>query len=90
MRSFARTAAARSIVRAGLVASIAASLVSVVVAAAPANAASISGTVTGPDGAPLRAAFVQARHGKLKMTVSVLTDKAGAMWWRTCRRAIIA
>ena len=81
MRSFARTAAARSIVRAGIVASIAASLVSFVVAAVivsvPAEAASISGTVTGPDGAPLRAAFVQARHGKLKMTVSVLTDKAG-------------
>ena len=33
--------------------------------------------MTGPDGAPLRAAFVQARHGKLKMTVSVLTDNAG-------------
>ena len=81
MRSFARTAAARAIVRAGFVASIAALSVSFVVAAvivaAPADAASISGTVTGPDGAPLRAAFVQARHGKLKMTVSVLTDKAG-------------
>jgi len=73
--------AARAIVRAGWVASIAASLVSFIVAAViapvPADAASISGTVTGPDGAPLRAAFVQARHGKLKMTVSVLTDKAG-------------
>ena len=82
MRSFARTAAARAIVRAGFVASIAALSVSFVVAAvivlaSPADAASISGTVTGPDGAPLRAAFVQARHGKLKMTVSVLTDKAG-------------
>ena len=86
MRSFARTAAARLIVRAGFVASIAASSVSSVVAAiivafflasVPADAASITGTVTGPDGAPLRAAFVQARHGKLKMTVSVLTDKAG-------------
>ena len=64
MRSFARTAAARAIVRAGWVASIAALSVSFVVAAvivsAPAEAASISGTVTGPDGAPLRAAFVQA------------------------------
>jgi len=81
MRSFGLSAAARSIVRAGVVASIAASLVSVVAAAfivaSPARAASISGTVTGPDGAPLRAAFVQARHGKLKMTVSVLTDNAG-------------
>ena len=81
MRSFAMNDAARAIVRAGWVASIAASLVSFIVAAViapvPADAASISGTVTGPDGAPLRAAFVQARHGKLKMTVSVLTDKAG-------------
>ena len=92
MRSFALSAAARSIVRAAFVASIAASVVlfvgaiaaslaAVVVAAvmvaSPAHAASISGTVTGPDGAPLRAAFVQARHGKLKMTVSVLTDTAG-------------
>ena len=92
MRSFALSAAARSIVRGGFVASIAASVVSfagaiaaalvaavvaAAVVAAPAHAASISGTVTGPDGAPLRAAFVQARHGKLKMTVSVLTDAAG-------------
>ena len=82
MRSFAMNDAARSIVRADIVASIAALLVSFavvafVLAASPANAASISGTVTGPDGAPLRAAFVQARHGKLKMTVSVLTDNAG-------------
>src|SRR5262245_34105 len=46
-------------------------------AASPAAAASITGTVRGPDGAPVRAAFVQARHGKLKMTVSVLTDGAG-------------
>ena len=63
MRSFGLSAAARSVVRAGVVASIAASLVAFVVAAAcivawPAHAASISGTVTGPDGAPLRAAFV--------------------------------
>ena len=28
-------------------------------------------------GAPFRAAFVQARHAKLKMTVSVLSDNAG-------------
>jgi hypothetical protein len=44
---------------------------------ATADAATISGTVTGPDGAPLRAAFVQARHAGLKMTVSVLTDNQG-------------
>jgi streptogramin lyase len=42
-----------------------------------ADAATITGTVTGPDGAPLRAAFVQARHAKLKMTVSVLSDNQG-------------
>src|ERR1700720_4237733 len=42
-----------------------------------ANAATISGTVTGPDGAPFRAAFVQARHAGLKMTVSVLSDNQG-------------
>src|SRR5437899_7792912 len=46
-------------------------------AASAADAATITGTVTGPDGAPLRAAFVQARHAKLKMTVSVLSDNQG-------------
>ena len=40
-------------------------------------AATISGTVSGPDGKPLRAAFVQARHAGLKMTVSVLSDNQG-------------
>src|SRR5260370_27272963 len=42
-----------------------------------AEAATITGTVTGPDGAPFRAAFVQARHAGLKMTVSVLSDNQG-------------
>jgi len=42
-----------------------------------ADAATITGTVTGPDGAPFRAAFVQARHQQLKMTVSVLSDSQG-------------
>ncbi len=42
-----------------------------------AEAATITGTVTGPDGAPFRGAFVQARHGGLKMTVSVLSDNEG-------------
>ena len=42
-----------------------------------ADAATISGTVKGPDGAPFRAAFVQARHAGLKMTVSVLSDNQG-------------
>ena len=46
-------------------------------AASFADAATIAGTVSGPDGTPLRAAFVQARHAKLKMTVSVLSDNAG-------------
>jgi virginiamycin B lyase len=45
--------------------------------ASPIDAATISGTVTGPDGAPFRAAFVQARHAKMRMTVSVLTDNQG-------------
>src|SRR5438552_2173733 len=49
----------------------------VVATAASAQAATITGTVKGPDGAPFRAAFVQARHAGLKMTVSVLTDNQG-------------
>src|SRR5262249_28870508 len=87
MRSSACVAGARSRVRFGLafLSSIAVSSIGAVAAAAfaaslaasPATAASITGTVRGPDGAPVRAAFVQARHGKLKMTVSVLTDSAG-------------
>jgi virginiamycin B lyase len=46
-------------------------------ASSAADAATITGTVTGPDGAPFRAAFVQARHAGLKMTVSVLSDNQG-------------
>jgi hypothetical protein len=49
----------------------------VVLAVSAADAATMSGTVTGPDGAPVRAAFVQARHAGMKMTVSVLTDNQG-------------
>src|SRR5437016_14484630 len=49
----------------------------IVFAASGADAATVTGTVTGPDGAPFRAAFVQARHAGLKMTVSVLTDNQG-------------
>lgn len=48
-----------------------------VLASSLAEAATISGTVTGPDGQPFRAAFVQARHAGLKMTVSVLSDNQG-------------
>ncbi len=46
-------------------------------AASPSTAATITGTVMGPDGAPFRAAFVQARNVKMKMTVSVLSDNQG-------------
>ena len=49
----------------------------VVIASSGANAATITGTVTGPNGAPFRAAFVQAHQAALKMTVSVLTDNQG-------------
>src|SRR5258707_13684945 len=42
-----------------------------------ADAATIAGTVTGPDGAPFRGAFVQARNAATKITVSVLSDTAG-------------
>src|ERR1700686_5468150 len=39
--------------------------------------ATITGTVKGPDGAPFRAAFVQARNAKTKVTVMVLSDNSG-------------
>ena len=42
-----------------------------------ADAATVSGTVTGPDGAAVRGAFVQARNAKTKIMVSVLSDNAG-------------
>src|SRR4249920_1972178 len=45
--------------------------------ASPSNAATVSGTVAGPDAAPYRGAFVQARNAKTKITVSVLSDKQG-------------
>jgi len=44
---------------------------------AGAQAASITGTVTGPDGKPFRAAFVQARNADSKITVSVLSGNDG-------------
>src|SRR5215831_9003096 len=47
------------------------------VAGSPCDAATITGTVKGPDGAPFRAAFVQARHAGMKMTVSVLSGNDG-------------
>src|SRR5580704_2164276 len=46
-------------------------------AASAADAATIAGTVTGPDGAPFRGAFVQARNAATKITVSVLSDTQG-------------
>jgi len=45
----------RSLTRFGLVGSV-------LLATSVADAATISGTVTAPDGAPMRAAFVQARQ----------------------------
>src|SRR5829696_364074 len=41
------------------------------------DAATITGTVKGPDGAAFRAAFVQARNAKTKITVHVLSDNQG-------------
>ena len=52
-------------------------ILGLLLAAPVAEAATITGTVTGPDGAPFRGAFVQARHAGLKMTVSVLSDNQG-------------
>src|SRR5262245_33478109 len=42
-----------------------------------APAATIPGTVTGPDKAGFRGAFVQARNTKTRITVSVLSDPHG-------------
>ena len=49
----------------------------VALSASAADAATIAGTVTGPDGAPFRGAFVQARNAATKITVSVLSDTQG-------------
>src|SRR6202163_1345790 len=49
----------------------------IALSASVADAATITGTVTGPDGAPFRAAFVQARNAATKITVSVLSDTQG-------------
>ena len=54
-----------------------AALGSLALSASVAGAATISGTVTGPDGQPFRGAFVQARNGATKITVSVLSDSQG-------------
>ena len=49
----------------------------VVATASPAQAATVAGTVMGPDSAPFRGAFVQARNAKTRITVSVLSDPQG-------------
>src|SRR5690242_12820881 len=41
------------------------------------RAATLTGTVTGPDGEPFRAAFVEAQNLKTHITVMVLSDKSG-------------
>jgi Carboxypeptidase regulatory-like domain len=43
-------------------------------------AATITGTVTGPDGAPFRAAFVRVQNTKTKITMMVLSDSEGKYW----------
>jgi streptogramin lyase len=61
---------------------LAVSLAAVLLAStAPAAwAATITGTVTGPDGAPFRAAFVRVQNLKTKMTMMVLSDSQGRYW----------
>src|SRR3974377_564121 len=43
-------------------------------------AATITGIITGPDGAPFRAAFVRVQNMKTHMTVMVLSDSQGRYW----------
>ena len=45
--------------------------------AAFAHGATITGTVKGPDGAPLKGVFVQAQNTKTKITVNVLSHQDG-------------
>jgi len=63
--------------RSSMLASTALGALCLVLSAAVADAAIITGTVTGPDGAPFRAAFVQARNAATRITVSVLSDSQG-------------
>jgi virginiamycin B lyase len=42
-----------------------------------ASAATITGEVKGPDGVPIKGAFVNAQNAKTRITVSVLSDKDG-------------
>jgi streptogramin lyase len=48
--------------------------------ASAAWAATITGIVTGPDGAPFRAAFVRIQNMKSNMTTMVLSDSQGRYW----------
>jgi virginiamycin B lyase len=52
-------------------------LLSLLATTALAGAATITGTVTGPDGAPFRGAFVQARNASTHVMVSVLSNAQG-------------
>src|SRR6202158_5711164 len=56
---------------------IAISITLVFCVASLAYGAEITGTVKGPDGAPFKGAFVQARNTKTRITVSVLSRKEG-------------
>jgi virginiamycin B lyase len=58
-------------------ASVSLAFLSLVATASLASAATITGTVTGPDGAPFRGAFVQARNAASHITVSVLSNAQG-------------
>ena len=69
----------RSLVLLGLLGSIS-------LAASPAAAATIAGTVVGPDGAPIRAVFVQARHPGMKMTGSFIQTTFADHIFLTCPR----
>ena len=53
------------------------STISVLALTCAAQAATITGSVTGPDGKPFRAAFVQAQNTKTKVTTSVLSQNDG-------------
>src|SRR5260370_33452902 len=45
--------------------------------AASCYGATVSGTVKGPDGAPVEGAFIQAQNTKTKMSFFVLSDRQG-------------
>ena len=53
------------------------SMSALVCSASIAAGATVNGTVKGPDGAPFKAAFVQARNAGMNMMMSVLSDKQG-------------